>query len=84
MRDHHEHECAMLEDIPRNAPPADMSNFTQVSVNEDTSCVLKTDGSAQCWGVNDLGQTSVPISTMIMGSLAPSGQFKRIVHFSTA
>ncbi|MFO0649175.1 MAG: hypothetical protein U0326_23235 [Polyangiales bacterium] len=42
------------EHTPRDVP--DLTDVTDVSVGNGTSCVLKRDGSVWCWGLNDAGE----------------------------
>jgi len=42
---------------------APSGTFTQISAGMLHTCGLKSDGSATCWGYNNLGQTTVPSGT---------------------
>ena len=40
--------------------PTPQGAFTAITAGDDYSCGLRTDGTAQCWGNNDDGQTDAP------------------------
>lgn len=44
--------------------------YTQVSAGFNFTCGLKSNGSVDCWGLNDEGQTDLPIQSSLFG--APS------------
>ena len=45
---------------PPDSPFISSGNYVQVSRGSDHACALRTDGSIDCWGADDVGQASPP------------------------
>ena len=65
---------AAVSDAAASLPSARAPEFVSVDTGYDHSCGVRTDGTIQCWGSNELGQ-----------SASPSGRFTSVSvgqHFS--